>query len=187
MITGICAVSGSLVSCRVAWKPLSPGITMSISTASGFSCRASATPSAPFSALSTSNPFFSSMPPSLYSSVGESSTTSMRAIYPPGSKYYCRQLSGLRRAGHILVRLRNVSADSTQQLFLAEWLGQVLIGTHDAPLGLVEQPVLARQHDHWRGTECGVVLDQGTGLITIKTRHHDVNKYDIGVVISDLG
>ncbi|MNG40135.1 hypothetical protein D3C84_1285880 [compost metagenome] len=49
--------------------------------------------------------------------------------------------------------------DRVQQFFLAERLGQKLVGADDAPLGLVEQPVLGRQHDHWRGLERTVVLD----------------------------
>src|SRR5690606_5057622 len=32
-----------------------------------------------------------------------------------------------------------------------------------------------------------VVLDQCAGLITIQTRHHDVDKDDVRVIISDLG
>src|SRR5690606_16174703 len=43
------------------------------------------------------------------------------------------------------------------------------------------------QHDDRGGTEGSVVLDQCAGLLTIQTRHHDVDKDDVGVIISDLG
>ncbi|MNG28374.1 hypothetical protein D3C84_1136250 [compost metagenome] len=54
---------------------------------------------------------------------------------------------------------RYMGLDRAQQFFLAERLGQKLIGTDNPPLGLVEQTVLGRQHNHWRGLERTVVLD----------------------------
>src|SRR5471032_1290878 len=187
MMIGMPLVSGSLDSWRVAWKPLRPGITMSISTASGFSWRARATPSAPFSALRTWCPCFSSMPVSLYISVGESSTIRTRAMVFPTTLvdagpceavsvflFYCGE------AGH-------VGLDRAQQFFLAERLGQKLIDTHDAPLGLVEQAVLGGQHDHRNRLERRVVLHQRAGLIAIQARHHDVDKDNVRVMINNPG
>ncbi len=54
MITGIAAVSGSRLIARVAWKPFSPGITMSIRIASGRSRFATRIASSPLSLAMTS-------------------------------------------------------------------------------------------------------------------------------------
>src|SRR5438128_2420700 len=138
-------------------------MTMSIRTASGFSWRARATPSAPFSAFNTSWPCFSSMPVSLYISVGESSTIRIRAmVFPIGI--------GVRPADRTSMCLfycsetRHMGLDRAQQFFLAEGLGQKLVRADDPTLGLVEQTVLGGQHNHWCGLERAVVLDQGAGL-----------------------
>src|SRR3990167_4381937 len=76
--------------------------------------------------------------------------------------------------------------DRTEQLFFTEGLGQVLIGTDNATLGFIEQTVFGRQHDHRSGFESAVVLDQGTGLIAIEPRHHNVDKDDVRMGIGDL-
>src|SRR5690606_9146380 len=103
---------------------------------------------------------------SLYISVGESSTIRMRAMVFPIRNYNGpSQDSGYLFARH---EIRHVGLDRTQQFFLAEWFGEVLIGAHDPSLGLVEQAVLGREHDHRRGFEGAVVLDQRAGLIAVQ-------------------
>ena len=76
--------------------------------------------------------------------------------------------------------------DRAKQLFFAEGLGEVLVGTNDPPLGLVEQAILGGQHDNRSGLESAVVLDQGAGLIAVESRHHDVDKNNIWIVIDNF-
>jgi hypothetical protein len=38
-----------------------------------------------------------------------------------------------------------------------------------------------------RSGEFGVLLDQGAGLVAVQTRHHDVAKNQVGLVVGDLG
>src|SRR5690606_23090074 len=94
-----------------------------------------------------------------------------------------------RTSGYLLYRceIRHMRLDCTEQLFFAERFGQVLVGPHDAALGLVEQTILGRQHDYRRRLEGTVVLDQRTGLITIQPRHHDIDEDDAGVSVRYLG
>lgn len=82
---------------------------------------------------------------------------------------------------------RHVGLDRTQQFVLAERLGQKLIDTDNAPLGLVEQAVLGGQHDHRDRLERRVVLHQCAGLIAIQARHHDVDKNNVRVMIDNPG
>src|SRR5574337_1038288 len=81
----------------------------------------------------------------------------------------------------------DMAMDRAEQLVAREWLGQVLLGSHDAPARLVEQAILRTEHDHRRGAELGVVLDQRTGLIAVEPRHHDVDEDDRRPLIRDLG
>jgi hypothetical protein len=60
MITGILRVCGSFASSRVAWKPFTPGITMSIRIRSGRISRASRSPSLPSAAAAVRKPCCSS-------------------------------------------------------------------------------------------------------------------------------
>ena len=73
-----------------------------------------------------------------------------------------------------------------QQFIFGEWLGQVLFRAHDTAAGAVEKPVLTGQHDDRRFFEYFVVLDQGAGLIAIKSRHHDVDEYKVWLMISNF-
>src|SRR5690554_469096 len=126
-------------------------MTTSISTRSGVSARALATPSAPLSAVSTSCLCFSRMVEIFLTSVGESSTIRMRAMVSS-------MVLGVQQV--LLFRLRHVVADGVEQLILAEGFGQILVGAYDAAFSLVEQAVLARKHDYRRLLERGIVLDQ---------------------------
>ena len=65
---------------RVAWKPLSPGMTMSIKITSGLEVFALRIASSPLSLATTSYPALVSMSLSTCLSVGESSTISTRLI-----------------------------------------------------------------------------------------------------------
>src|SRR5580658_9483447 len=76
--------------------------------------------------------------------------------------------------------------DRAQELVLRERLGQVVLRADDATPRAIEQAVLGRQHDHGNGTEYLVVLDEGTGLIAVETRHHDVDEHNVRLVIRDL-
>ena len=60
-----------------------------------------------------------------------------------------------------------------------------MLRAHDPTPRLVEQAVLARQHDHRRGFERLVIFDKRTGLVAIETRHHNVDKNQVGAVIRD--
>src|SRR5690606_16638014 len=80
-----------------------------------------------------------------------------------------------------------VLGHSLQQLILRERLGQIVLRTHHAPPCLVKQPIRGREHDHRRGGETGVALDDGAGLVAIQTRHQDVTKNNIWIMVIDLG
>src|SRR5580693_4238421 len=97
-------------------------------------------------------------------SVGESSTISISAI--PLSP--------------------DMRLDRAQELVLRERLGEVVLRADDATPCAIEQAVLGGQHDHGNGTEYLVVLDEGAGLVAVETRHHDIDEYDVRLVISDL-
>src|ERR1700730_7473081 len=97
-------------------------------------------------------------------SVGESSTISISAI--PLSP--------------------DMRLDRAQELVLGERLGQVVLRADDAAPRAIEQGVLRGQHDHGYGAEYLVVLDEGTSLITVESRHHDVDEDDVRLMIGDL-
>ena len=69
-----------------------------------------------------------------------------------------------------------VGLDRVQQLVLREGLGEVMFRAHDPAARAIKQSVLARQHDDRDRLEDLVVLDERTGLITVESRHHDVNE-----------
>src|ERR1700722_1408433 len=139
-------------------------MTMSMKIRSGLISRARRTPSAPSSAAAVRYPCFSRAFCITCTSVGESSTISISAI--PLSP--------------------DMRLDRAQELVLRERLGQVVLRADDAPPCAIEQAVLGGQHDHGNGTEYLVVLDEGTGLIAIQTRHHDVDENDVRLMICDL-
>src|ERR1700744_1557829 len=113
---------------------------------SGFISLALRTPSSPFSAAAVLKPCFSSAFCMTNTSVGESSTMRISAIsYSPS--------------------FLDVSFDRAQQFVFGERLGQIMFRSYDAAARPIEQPVLARQHDHRNLLEYLVVLDQGTGLV----------------------
>src|SRR5688572_7900551 len=169
MMTGILRVAGSFASVRVARKPSTPGITMSMRMRSGRISRALRIPSAPSAAPSVSKPWFSSMRRIWNTSVGESSMIRMRAM-------------------NVLPSFAaDVPLDRGQDLVARERLGQVMLGTHDAPARAVEEPVLGGQHDHRDRAENLVVLDQRAGLVAVEPRHHDVYEDDVRLVVGDLG
>src|SRR5690554_6099537 len=167
--TGIWPVSGSRDSARVAWKPFMPGSTTSMITRSGSSRLHTAMPSSALPEASTSWPLRSSSWVSTAVSVGESSINRIRAMGVPAP----------RSGGDVL-------ADGVEEFLARERLGDVLLGADDAPAGLVEQAVLGREHDHRRGLEQLVVLDQRAGLVAVQARHHDVDEDDLRLLVGDL-
>src|SRR5688572_18385777 len=132
-------------------------MTMSMKMRSGCISRAIRTPSWPSAAVAVVKPPFSSAFFMTCTSVGESSTMSIRATF----------LSP------------NVRFDRTEKLFLGKRLGQIVLGTDNAATRAIEQAVLGRQHDDGDVAENLVVLDQGAGLVAIQPRHHDVDEDDI--------
>src|SRR4051812_34164055 len=98
-------------------------------------------------------------------SVGESSTTRMFLIV------MCWLLRELRRkrarAGVLLHPL--------EERFLGKWLGEIAVRAGEPPARAVEHSVLARKHDHGRGLQHGVLLDERAGLVAVEARHHDVD------------
>src|SRR5690606_6686356 len=167
--TGMWPVSGSRDSARVAWKPFMPGSTTSMITRSGISRLQTLMPSSAFCAASTSWPLRSSSWVSTAVSVGESSINRIRAMDVPAP----------RSGGDVL-------ADGVEEFLARERFGDVLLGADDAPAGLVEQAVLGREHDHRRGFEQLVVLDQRAGLVAVQARHHDVDEDDLRLLVGDL-
>src|ERR1700744_5285474 len=141
---------------------------MSMNMRSGFISFALRTPSSPFSAAAVLKPCFSSAFCMTNTSVGESWTIRINAIaYSPS--------------------FPDVSFDRSQQFVFGERLGQIVFRPYDAAPSPVEQPILARQHDHRNLLEDFVVLDQGTGLVSIQARHHDVDEHDVWLMVGDLG
>src|SRR6266545_5701 len=152
MMIGMLRVSASRLMARVAWNPLSPGMTTSIRITSGFNCLAFWIASSPLSLAMTSNPALVSMSFRTCRSVGESSTMRIFLIAmilpclllcpptPPHSEWTARVLRG---RGAV-----DVCRHGLQQAFLGERLGQVLVGADHASARPVEQAVLGRQHDH---------------------------------------
>src|SRR5690554_3923780 len=108
-------------------------MTTSISTRSGVSARALATPSAPLSAVSTSCLCFSRMVEIFLTSVGESSTIRMRAMVSS-------MVLGVQQV--LLFRLRHVVADGVEQLILAEGLVRYWSEPTMRPLALSNRPSL---------------------------------------------
>src|SRR5580698_8934356 len=143
-------------------------MTMSMNMRSGFMALALRTPSSPFSAAAVLKPCFSRAFCMTNTSVGESSTMRINAIWCSPS-------------------FTDVSFDRAQQFIFGEGLGQVVFRPPDAAAGPIEEPVLARQHDHRNLPEYLVVLDQGAGLVAVEPRHHDIHEHDVRLMVGDLG
>src|SRR5882724_81905 len=152
-----------------------PGMITSMITMSGRSRLAAAMPSSALAALLTRCPFFSSSVVNTRTSVGESSMIKICAIVSPLAFGWPPRLL-----------VADMPPDCSEQLFARERLGQVLLRTDDTSARLVEQAVFGRQHDHWRGLEYLVVLDQRAGLVAVKPRHHDVDKNDVRLLIGNF-
>ena len=75
---------------------------------------------------------------------------------------------------------------SAQQLVFRERFSQILLGSNNAATSAIKQSVLAGQHDDGRLLEYFVVLDKRAGLITIQSRHHDIDENQIRLVVSDF-
>src|SRR3979411_2036076 len=54
-----------------------------------------------------------------------------------------------------------------QKTILRKWLGQIFVRAHHSAARPIKQAVLGRQHDHGRGGEVCVFLDQRAGLIPV--------------------
>ena len=70
---------------------------------------------------------------------------------------------------------------------LGKWFGEVLIRSDHATARPVEQAILGGKHDHRCCLETRILLDQGTGLVAIEPRHHDVAEDHAGLMVGDLG
>ena len=77
-------------------------------------------------------------------------------------------------------------AYGTDEVILREGLGEIFIRADQAASSAVENAVLARQHDYGRAAKSRIPLDQRAGLISIETRHHDVNEYNVRVMFRDF-
>ena len=82
--------------------------------------------------------------------------------------------------------LTNVRLNSRQQFIFTKRFSQILVRTDDPAFGFIKQTIFRRQHNHWRRFEFAIVFDQGAGLITIETRHHNVDKNNIGAGIGNF-
>src|SRR6202021_3291059 len=143
-------------------------MTMSMKMRSGFIAFALRMPSSPFSAAAVLKPCFSRAFCMTNTSVGESSTIRISAIsYSPS--------------------FPDVSFDRSQQLVFGKRLGQIMFRSHDPAPGPIEQPILARQHDHRNLFEYLVVLDQRTSLVSVEASHLDADKDDTGWRSGELG
>jgi hypothetical protein len=76
--------------------------------------------------------------------------------------------------------------DRLDQAFLREGLGQIAVGAGEPAARTVEHAILAGEHDHRRGLELGVLLDEGAGLIAVEPGHHDVDEDHLRLVVADL-
>src|SRR5580704_12033589 len=142
-------------------------MTMSMKMRSGFIAFAFRMPSSPFSAAAVLKPCFSRAFCMTNTSVGESSTIRISAIFNSPS-------------------FADVRFDGPQELVFGERLGKIVLGADDPAPGAVEQPVLAREHDHRDLPKHLVVLDEGAGLVPIETRHHDIHKNDVRLMVGDF-
>src|SRR3989454_5548281 len=167
----MCLVVSSRVMARVAWKPLVPGMTTSISMRSGFSDFDLMIASSPFSAVTHWYPCLDSVSMKNCRSVGESSTIKI---------FFTAMAISSGANGR-------VRAYGFQKTILRKWLGQIFVRAHHSAARPIKKAVLGRQHDHGGGGEVCVFLDQRAGLIPVQARHHDVHENDIGLVVGDLG
>src|SRR3989475_11415637 len=167
----MCLVASSRVMARVAWKPLVPGMTTSIRMRSGLSDFDLVIASSPFSAVTTWYPCLDSVSMKNCRSVGESSTIKI---------FFMAMAISSGTNGR-------VRPDGFQKTILRKWLRQIFVRAHHSATRPIKQAVLGRQHDHGRGGEVRVFLDQRAGLIPVQARHHDVHEDDVGLVVGDLG
>src|SRR5712692_9866354 len=64
-----------------------------------------------------------------------------------------------------------------------EGFGDVVVGARQAPAHLVEDPILAGEHDHGRVAVAGVALDDLAELVAVDVREDDVEKDDCGIML----
>src|SRR5690625_189 len=74
-------------------------------------------------------------------------------------------------------------AHGTEQLVAGKRFGQIMVRSNDSAPGLVKQAVLAGQHDDRHILEARVVLDDGACLIAIQSGHHDIDEYQVGIML----
>src|SRR5258708_34393408 len=170
-ITGMCLVASSRVMARVAWKPLVPGMAPSIRMRWGFSDFDLVMASSPFSAVTTWYPCLDRVSMKNCRSVGESSTIKI---------FFTAMAISSSTNGR-------VRPYGFQKTVLRKWLGQIFVRAHHSATRPIKQAVLGGQHDHRRGGEVCVFLDQRAGLITVKARHRDPPEDGVGLVAGDLG
>ena len=65
-------------------------------------------------------------------------------------------------------------------------LGEVILDACHATARLVKNAVFGRQHDHRDPGELGIAFDNGTRLVAIESRHQNVTKNQVGLVVIDL-
>src|SRR6266480_1094634 len=164
-----------------------PGMTMSMKIRSGLISRARRTPSAPSAAAAVRKPCFSSAFCMTCNSVGESSTIRIKGMTTSSRGRPAQGVSRPLSGSGPLRSSPDMRLDRGEQLVLGEGLGEVMLGTYDATAGAIEQTVLGRQHDHGYGAEHLVVFDERAGLVTVQPRHHDVDEYDVRLMVGDLG
>src|SRR5215471_2947331 len=165
-------------------------MTTSIRMRSGLTVLALTIASSPLSLATTSYPAFVSMSFKTCRSVGESSTIKiflMLIVLCPSLWLSARATPCSADAEARLHRALHVRGDCFQQALLGERLGQILVRANHAAARAVEQPVLRRQHHHGRLMELDVFLDQSAGLIAIQPRHHDIDKYQVRLMVCYFG
>src|SRR5258706_15074507 len=172
---GMVRVSGSRLMARVAWNPLSPGITTSMRIRSGFSNFALRMASSPLSLATTSKPDLVSMSFSTCRSVGESSTMRILRIAIVLPCTFTPAISRGRSAtrasfGPVLTlgrRTVDVRGDRLAEALLGKRLGQILIRPHHSAAGPVEQSIFRGQHDDGGPVEFRILLDDCAGLVPV--------------------
>ena len=74
-----------------------------------------------------------------------------------------------------------------QQLVFGKGFGQVLLRPDHATARLVKDAILGRQHHNRYTRKLGVSFDDCASLVAVKTRHQDVTKNEMRLVVIDLG
>lgn len=80
----------------------------------------------------------------------------------------------------------DIAFDCSKQFILGKRLSKILFRTNNASTSPVEQPILAREHDHRNILEDIVMFDQGACLVAIEPRHHNIDENHIRMVIGNL-